>query len=65
MASGEFGLFVEAHCRRREQFLSSLRDRLQQFPGLLPTRALMVLRTYKLSFRLGEAIAPSEEQEEP
>lgn len=60
MASGEFDLFVEVYCKNRQQFVSFLNDKLQQVPGVLRTRTFMVLKTYKLSYRWGEAVVPSE-----
>ena len=60
MASGEFDLFVEVYCKNRQQFVCFLNDKLQQVPGVLHTRTFMVLKTYKLSYRWGEAIVPSE-----
>lgn len=60
MASGEFDLFVEVYCENREQFVSFLNDKLQQVPGVVHTRTFMVLKTYKLSYRWGEAVVPSE-----
>jgi Lrp/AsnC family transcriptional regulator for asnA, asnC and gidA len=55
MASGEFDLFVEVFCRDREHFVSFLNQELQQVPGVERTQTFMILKTYKLSYRWGEA----------
>ena len=55
MASGEFDLFVEVFCRDREHFVSFLNQKLQQVPGVERTQTFMILKTYKLSYRWGEA----------
>ncbi|MBU0705482.1 MAG: Lrp/AsnC family transcriptional regulator [Chloroflexi bacterium] len=58
MVSGEFDLFVEVFCRDREHFVSFLNEKLQQVPGVERTRTFMILKTYKLSYRWGEAEPP-------
>ena len=58
MASGEFDLFVEVFCEDREHFVSFLNQTLQQVPGVERTRTFMILKTYKLSYRWGEAEPP-------
>jgi Lrp/AsnC family transcriptional regulator for asnA, asnC and gidA len=62
MASGEFDLFVEVYCQDRETFVSFLSDKLQQIPGVRQTRTFMILKMYKLSYRWGEAMVPSERE---
>jgi len=58
MASGEFDLFVEVFCRDREHFVSFLSQQLQQIPGVERTQIFTILKTYKLSYRWGEAESP-------
>jgi Lrp/AsnC family transcriptional regulator for asnA, asnC and gidA len=58
MASGGFDLFVEVYCRDREHLASFLSERLQQVPGVERTETFMILKTYKLSYRWGEAEPP-------
>ena len=58
MASGGFDLFVEVYCRDREHLVSFLSERLQQVPGVERTETFMILKTYKLSYRWGEAEPP-------
>ncbi len=58
MASGEFDLFVEVFCENREHFVSFLNQTLQQVPGVERTQTFMILKTYKLSYRWGEAEPP-------
>ncbi len=55
MVSGEFDLFVEVFCQHREHFVSFLNEKLRQVPGVERTRTFMILKTYKLSYRWGEA----------
>jgi Lrp/AsnC family transcriptional regulator for asnA, asnC and gidA len=55
MVSGEFDLFVEVYCRDRDHFVSFLSQKLQQIPGVVQTRAFMILKMHKLSYRWGEA----------
>lgn len=58
MASGGFDLFVEVYCRDTEHLVSFLSERLQQVPGVERTETFMILKTYKLSYRWGEAEPP-------
>jgi Lrp/AsnC family transcriptional regulator for asnA, asnC and gidA len=58
MASGGFDLFVEVYCRDTEHLVSFLSERLQQVAGVERTETFMILKTYKLSYRWGEAEPP-------
>jgi Lrp/AsnC family transcriptional regulator for asnA, asnC and gidA len=57
-AAGEFDLFAEVYCKDREHFVSFLNDRLQKIPGVDRTRAFLILKMHKLSYRWGEAEPP-------
>lgn len=58
MASGGFDLFVEVFCRDNTHLVSFLNNKLQIVTGVLRTETFMLLKTYKLSYRWGEAEPP-------
>jgi Lrp/AsnC family transcriptional regulator for asnA, asnC and gidA len=59
MASGGCDLFVEVYCRDRDHFAAFLSESLQKVPGVERTETFMILKMYKLSYRWGEAEAPT------
>lgn len=60
-AAGEFDFFAEVYCKDREHFVSFLNNRLQKIPGVDRTQSFLILKMHKLSYRWGEAEAPSKE----
>lgn len=62
MVAGEFDLFVEVYCKSREDFVFFLNQKLQKIPGVRQTQTFMILKTYKLSYRWGEAVAGGRER---
>ncbi|MBN1315933.1 MAG: Lrp/AsnC family transcriptional regulator [Anaerolineales bacterium] len=58
MASGGFDLFVEVFCRDNTHLVSFLSKKLQVVSGVQRTETFMLLKTYKLSYRWGEAEPP-------
>jgi len=60
MTAGEFDLFVEVFCKSREDFVHFLNHKLQKIPGVWRTQTFMILKTYKLSYRWGEALSEGE-----
>lgn len=60
-AAGEFDLFAEVYCKDRDHFVSFLNNKLQKVPGVDRTQSFLILKMHKLSYRWGEAEAPTKE----
>ena len=60
-AAGEFDLFAEVYCKDRDHFVSFLNNKLQKIPGVDRTQSFLILKMHKLSYRWGEAEAPTKE----
>jgi Lrp/AsnC family transcriptional regulator for asnA, asnC and gidA len=60
-AAGEFDLFAEVYCKDRNHFVSFLNNKLQKVPGVDRTQSFLILKMHKLSYRWGEAEAPTKE----
>ncbi|MFC2028608.1 Lrp/AsnC family transcriptional regulator [Chloroflexota bacterium] len=60
-AAGEFDLLAEVFCKDRDHFVSFLNEKLQKTPGVDRTQSFLILRMHKLSYRWGEAEAPTQE----
>jgi Lrp/AsnC family transcriptional regulator for asnA, asnC and gidA len=60
-AAGEFDLFAEVYCKDRDHFVSFLNNKLQKVPGVDRTQSFLILKMHKLSYRWGEAEAPTTE----
>lgn len=60
-AAGEFDLFAEVYCKDRDHFVSFLNNKLQKIPGVDRTQSFLILKMHKLSYRWGEAEAPTRE----
>lgn len=57
MVCDEFDLFAEIICEDREGFMSFLDDKLYETSGIMSARTFMILDTYKISYRWGEAVS--------
>jgi Lrp/AsnC family transcriptional regulator for asnA, asnC and gidA len=60
-AAGEFDLFAEVYCKNRDHFVTFLNNKLQKVPGVDRTQSFLILKMHKLSYRWGEAEAPTKE----
>ena len=58
-AAGEFDLFAEVYCKDRDHFVSFLNNKLQKISGIDRTQSFLILKMHKLSYRWGEAEAPT------
>lgn len=59
-AAGEFDLFAEVYCKDRDDFVFFLNEKLQKIPGITRTQSFLILKMHKLSYRWGEAEAPTQ-----